>query len=77
MEFIYNCRRLNSKYLGPLKAGPPKMRGPPRLRVLRGWFLRHCLAVFDKIYIYRHGGLVVRAFALQSEDLGSSLVESD
>jgi len=35
------------------------------------------LAVFEKIYIYRHGVLVVRAFASQSEDLGSTLVESD
>jgi len=35
------------------------------------------LAVFENIYIYRHGSLVVRAFASQSEDLGLTLVESD
>jgi len=33
------------------------------------------LAVFEKIYICR--GIVVRAFASQLEDLGSTLVESD
>jgi len=41
MEFIY-CRRLNSQYFGAPKSRAPKMRGPPRFRVLRGWFIRHC-----------------------------------
>jgi len=35
------------------------------------------LTVFEKIYIYRHDGIVVRAFASQLEDLGSTLLESD
>jgi len=35
------------------------------------------LAVFKKVYVYQHGVLVVRAFASQSEALGSTLVESD
>jgi len=34
------------------------------------------LVAFEKIYIYRHGGIVVRAFASQLEDLGLTLVES-
>jgi len=40
MAFIY-CRRLNSQYFGVPKSGAPKMRASPRLRVLRGVFLRH------------------------------------
>jgi len=35
------------------------------------------LAVFEKIYNYRHGVLEVRTFASQSEELGSTIVESD
>jgi len=27
MKFIYNCRKLNSKYFGAPKSGAPKMRG--------------------------------------------------
>jgi len=34
------------------------------------------LAIFE-IHIYRHGDLVVRVFAWQSEDLDSTLIESD
>jgi len=37
MEFKYS-RRLNSQYFGALKTG-----ASPRLRVLRGVFLRHWL----------------------------------
>jgi len=35
------------------------------------------MAIYEKRNIYRHGSLVVRAFASQSKDLDSSLVQSD
>jgi len=37
MEFIYNCRRLNSKYFVAPKSGLSRC-GPP---AVAGWFLRH------------------------------------
>jgi len=40
LEFIY-CRKLNLQYFGAPKSGPPRCGASPRLRVLRGWLLRH------------------------------------
>jgi len=40
-------------------------------------FVPASLAVFKNTYNYRHGVLVVGAFASQSEDLGSTIVDSD